>query len=566
MRSILNSLSRVQQVSLVVAAVLVVAAIFGTMRWNRERDFKPLYTGVAAEDAGAVVAKLKEGAAEYRVTDGGATILVPSGKVAETRLQMAALGLPKTGRIGYELFDKTNFGATDFTEQVNYHRALEGELERSVMALNSVEQARVHLTLPKASLFLESRQAAKASVMVKLRPGAKLSPQNILAVTNLVASAVEGLTPDGVSLLDMQGNLLSRPRLGTGDSLEVSDAALDYRQRVEKDLLAKINLSLEPVLGPDKFRTSVSVDCDLTSGEQSEETYDPNRSVMSTSQKTEDIAGGSLANGVPGTASNLPRPTSRPGSSGTGTTRRTESINYQTSRLVRHTKLPQGAVKRMSIAVLVDQTVRWEGLGLKAKRIIDPPTPEKLKTIRDMVAGIAGFQQERGDQLIVETLPFESTLSITPPPAPEALPSAPETLRPTNYQNWLPLFMRKPNMLIYLGVGVGLLFALATITAIRLRRKKAQRAAALQKALHASQSAAAVPEGTPAENLRKQLEEKIAEHSTLKEKQEADALSALKHPQVKTQKTEVLTKHLSSETKKDPQAMAHILRAWLNEK
>jgi flagellar M-ring protein FliF len=566
MRSILNSLSRVQQVSLVVAAVLIVAAIFGTMRWNRERDFKPLYTGVAAEDAGAVVAKLKEGGAEYRVTDGGATILVPSGKVAETRLQMAALGLPKTGRIGYELFDKTNFGATDFTEQVNYHRALEGELERSVMALSSVEQARVHLTLPKASLFLESRQAAKASVMVKLRPGAKLSPQNILAVTNLVASAVEGLTPDGVSLLDMQGNLLSRPRLGTGATLEVSDAALDYRQRVEKDLLAKINLSLEPVLGPDKFRTSVSVDCDFTSGEQSEETYDPNRSVMSTSQKTEDIAGGSLANGVPGTASNLPRPTSRPGSSGTGTTRRTESINYQTSRLVRHTKLPQGAVKRMSIAVLVDQTVRWEGLGLKAKRIIDPPAPEKLKTIHDIVAGIAGFQQERGDQLIVETLPFESTLSITPPPAPEALPSAPETPRPTNYQNWLPLFMRKPNMLIYLGVGVGLLFALATITAIRMRRKKAQRAAALEKALHASQTGASVPEGTPAENLRKQLEEKIAEHSTLKEKQEADALSALKHPQVKTQKTEVLTKHLSSETKKDPQAMAHILRAWLNEK
>ncbi len=565
MKSILNSLSRVQQVSLILAIVVVVAAIFGTMRWNRERDFKPLYTGVAAEDAGAVLAKLKEGAAEYRVTDGGSTILVPSAKVAETRLQMAALGLPKTGRIGYELFDKTNFGATDFTEQVNYHRALEGELERSVMALNAVEQARVHLTLPKSSLFLESRQAAKASVMVKLRPAAKLSPQNILAVTNLVASAVEGLTPDGVSLLDMQGNLLSRPRQGNGDSLEVSDVALDYRQRVEKDLLAKINLSLEPVLGPDKFRTSVSVDCDFTSGEQSEETYDPNKSVMSTSQKTEDIAGGSLANGVPGTASNLPRPTSRPGSSGTGTTRRTESINYQTSRLVRHTKLPQGTVKRMSIAVLVDQNVRWEGLGLKAKRIIDPPAPEKLKTIHDIVAGIAGFQQERGDQLIVETLPFESTLSITAPPAPEVVPSAP-AIPEAKYPNWLPPFLRRPNMLIYLGVGVGLLFALATITISASRRKKAKLAAAREKALQAAQTGAAVHEGTPAENLRKQLEEKIAEHSTLKEKQEADALSALKLPQVKTQKTEVLTKHLSSETKKDPQAMAHILRAWLNEK
>ncbi len=565
MKSLLNHLSRSQQASVVLAILAVLGAIFGAIRWNHERDFKPLYTGVAAADAGAVVAKLKESGVEYRVSDGGATILVAAGKVAETRLQMAALGLPKTGRIGYELFDKTNFGATDFTEQVNYHRALEGELERSVMALSVVEQARVHLTLPKNSLFLENRQSAKASVMVKLNMGAKLSPQNILAVTNLVASAVEGLAPEGVSLLDMQGNLLSRPRRDTGDNLEVSDAALDYRQRVEKEFLAKINLSLEPVLGPDKFRTTVYADCDFTSGEQSEETYDPNKSVMATSQKTEDVAGANLASGVPGTPSNLPRPTSRPGSAGTGTTRRTENISYQTSRLVRHTKVPQGALKRLSVSVVVDQSVRWEGLGPKAKRILEPPTPEKLKTIHDIVAGITGFQQERGDQLVVETLPFESTLSIPPPPLPETSPLGPAAPKP-NYQTWLPSFLQKLNPKIYLGTGAGLLLALVAGVLLVRSRRKAKATVALEKTLQEPEASSTPAEPSIAETLRKQLEEKIAEQSALKTQLEAEVLNALKLPQVKTQKTDVLTKHISSEAKKDPQAMAHILRAWLNEK
>src|SRR3981081_3795178 len=216
LKSLLSSLTLRQQITIGVAALAVIFGIYALAKWNKEKDFKPLYTSLAAEDAGAVVAHLKETGAEFRVSDSGGAILVPSGRVAETRLQMAALGLPKSGRIGYELFDKNNFGITDFTEQVNYHRAHEVELERSVMALSEVESARVHLTLAKSSLFLESRQPAKASVMVKLRVGSKLSPQNVLAVTHLVASAVEGLQPESVSLLDMQGNLLSRPRKDTG--------------------------------------------------------------------------------------------------------------------------------------------------------------------------------------------------------------------------------------------------------------------------------------------------------------------------------------------------------------
>src|SRR5258707_6978783 len=151
------------------------------LHWNNERDFKPLYSGLAQEDAAAVLAKVRESGTEFRLADGGSAVLVPSSKVAELRLQLAAAGVPRSGRIGFELFDKTNFGASDFTEQVNYHRALEGELERSVMALAEVEQARVHITFPKVSLFLESRQPAKAPVLVKLRACAQLPRLNLAA-------------------------------------------------------------------------------------------------------------------------------------------------------------------------------------------------------------------------------------------------------------------------------------------------------------------------------------------------------------------------------------------------
>src|SRR5689334_21776287 len=308
MKRLIDSLTWKQILSIVVVAGGVIAGLVSLSRWNQERDFRPLYSSLSPEDAAAVLTKVREGGTEFRLSDNGMTVLVPSGKVAEVRLQLASAGIPKSGRIGFELFDKTNFGTSDFAEQVNYHRALEGELERSVMSLADVEQARVHITFPKDSVFLESKQPAKASVLVKLRPGAKLSPLNVAAICQLTASAVEGLGPEAVSVVDMHGNLLNRPRRAASPDEAESEAGLEYRQRIERDLLAKINTTLEPLLGADKFRAAVFVDCDSSSGEQCEETFDPSKSVMSSSQRTEDLSGGSLANGVPGTASNLPRP------------------------------------------------------------------------------------------------------------------------------------------------------------------------------------------------------------------------------------------------------------------
>jgi flagellar M-ring protein FliF len=473
-KRLLESLTWKQLLSLVLAAGAVIGGLTVFSRWNRERDFRPLYSTLAPEDAAAVLAKVRENGTEFRLSDNGAVVLVPSARVAELRLLMAASGLPKSGRIGFELFDKANFGMSDFSEQVNYHRALEGELERSVMSLAEVEQARVHITFPKDSLFLDSRQPAKASVLVKLRPGAQLSPQNVAAICQLTASAVDGLLPEAVSVVDMRGNLLNRARKAASpDDPQPSEAALEYRQKLERDLLAKINTTLEPLLGPDKFRATASVDCDFTSAEQSEETFDPTKSVMVNSQKTEDMTGGgTVPAGVPGTPSSLPLPAPRPATGTRGvTSRRTENISYQSSHTVRHVHEPQGTVKRMSVSVLVDSDVRYEGTGAKAKRIVEAPSADKLKAIHDLVAGVIGLSTERGDQLVVETLPFELTLN------PEQLPPANPT-PPVPPLTWQDQFLKNKIFVVGVGVGAALLLSLLFLS-LRLTRKSPRPSAEL---------------------------------------------------------------------------------------
>src|SRR5439155_8622438 len=189
--------------------------------------------------------------------------------------------------------------------------------------------------------------------------------------------------PDAVTVVDTRGNLLVRPRKGAAEAgVDQPEGDLEYRQKMERDLLLKIGSTLEPLLGANKFRAGASVEVDFTSADQSEETFDPSRSAMITAQKTEDVTGVASQAGIPGTASNLPRPPARQPGTGTGTTRRTENTSYQTSRVVRRTRIPQGAVKRMSLAVLLDQNVRWDGKGAKAKRLLAPPSAEEFKTTR----------------------------------------------------------------------------------------------------------------------------------------------------------------------------------------
>lgn len=580
LKKLLSSFNLRQMITIAVCAIGAVAGVLWLTRYQHESSMRPLYASLSPEDASAIVQKLRESGVEYRVADNGGAVLVPEDRIPELRLEMAGLGLPKTGRIGFEIFDKTNFGMTDFAEHVNYRRAVEGELERSIRGLAEVEQARVHVTLPKDSVFTESREAAKASVLVGLRPGTRLSGQNVLAIVNLVSSAVEGLTPDAVSVVDMSGNLLNRPRRNTqDDGVQNTEASLEYRQAVEHDLATKINNTLEPLLGVDKFRTGVSADVDMTSGEQSEETFDPTKSVMVTSQKTEDSSGttrpGTMA---AGTASNLPPtnipapatanaaqpataqtatngapgagPNGAPGATtpatdaskpaaarSTGTTtntnRRTESITYQSSRLVKHTKLPQGTIKKLSIAVLVDQGVKWEGQGKQMHRVVTPPDPDKLKAIQTLVGTLVGLDSTRGDQLTVEALPFDGNLNMDFTPE-----TAPATKK---IENRFSIESLKKNPTMLYGTGAAVV-AILLVGFLAFGRKKRTAAVPMQAALPVATTQAMVGAGTP------------------------DLVQAPgKLPALMPSKSEALLNQLQESGKKDPEAWAGVVRGWLAE-
>jgi len=571
------------------AAILVIGGLFGLRYWQTERNFKTLFQDLSAEDAGMVLARLKESATEMRLENGGKIIKVPSDKVDELRIQMASAGLPKSGRIGFELFDKPNFGTSEFAEQVNYHRAVEGELERSVMSLQEVESSRVHITFPRQSLFLENRQPAKASVLLKLKPGANLSKQNIQAIAHLASSAVDGLTPENVSILDMRGNLLSRPKkAGDGDE-ETSKELIEYRERMEKALLEKIRATLEPLVGPDAFRAAVSLDCDLASGDQSEETFDPSRSVMLNSQRSEDGSAPAAPAGVPGTPSNLPRPTSRPGSgSGGPLFRRSESTTFQTSRVIRHTKFPHGQVKRLSLSVLLDHTVRLEG----GKRTVEAPPPERLRAIKDIVSATVGFQQERGDQIIVEALPFETTRNLRPlAGAPTAAPGRPRLLLPSAIPDWLRIPMEGhlnwfieqswlPALVIILALAI--LFGLyriirglgrkagGLVSTVTSKSGKKAKGRLVDVTLEPSieglaetarlEAAKAEVEGVP-----KSLEEQLRDREALRQKLTNDALLELEIKKAEVRRSDVLTRHLSELANRDPEGVANLIRTWTEE-
>lgn len=570
MKKILANLSLRQRITIVLVAVLAGAGLYSLVVWKKEADFKPLFTNLAAEDAGGIVQKLKESGAEYRLTESGSTVLVPSARLNELRLNMAAAGLPKTGRVGFELFDKVNLGATEFTEHINYRRALEGELERTVMSLSEVEQARVHLTFPKESVYLESQQPAKASVLIRLRPGRKLAPQNVVAIDHLVASAVEGLTADAVTVLDMNGNLLGKPKPAGGlDGTEPSAATLDYRHQIEADLQAKIAATLGPLLGAEKFRAGVSVECDFSGGEQSEEIFDPARSVMVSSQRTEDGTGSATSSGVPGTSSALPRPTSRPSSTSNRVTRTTENIAYQSSRTVKKTHLPAGSIRRLSVSVLVDQDVTWEKGDGAFRRVLVPPPPEKLKVIRELVAGSIGFTEQRGDQLIIETLPFEVTLQTEPPPLPSARPTAGGTGKGVPVPG-LPFRLDQRGTVIAVAAAAGVLVLVSAAGFLIRRRRKTKRAVALAApelpAPGSADPAHAIEAGTPAgANLDQRIEDQIAEREALQKQLDEQALASLRLAPVITKKAEVFAKHLREKIAREPEMAVQILRSWIRE-
>ena len=542
-----NSLSITQRISLFVVPLVLIGAAFSFLRWKHESGFRTLYSGLAPEDAAAVTTKMREAGIEYRLDETGASILVPNERLAEARLALAGAGMPRSGRIGFELFDRSNLGASDFAEQVNYQRALEGELDRTVALLSDVESARIHLTFARESVFLDTRQPGKATVVLRLKRPGQISGSSVAAVANLVASAVEGLSPESVSIIDGNGRLLNRPRSSDTGEARTAAADLGYRQSLESDMLQRINSSLEPLLGAGKFRAGVSIDCDFTATDENEEVWDSTKSAVLTSQTTEESNGSTTTAGVPGTLSNLPRPPARSAGSGSGLTRRTENVSYQPGHLVRHTVAPRGAVRKVYASVLVDQTVRWEGTGAKAARILVPPPAEVLKGVRDIVASIAGYDEKRGDQLTVETLPFETTLTVEAP-GPALKPVAP-----------VPGFdLKQPTVI----GGVALAVLLASVAFLLLRRGGSKKK--LAEITAPAEIAAARGHGSGTVDSAALSTIAGSAGDTGKSVSGGAVAGHIALPAA-TSTTETLSNNIRAQIEQDASVAANILRSWINE-
>jgi flagellar M-ring protein FliF len=550
-----NSLTIAQRISLIVVPLLLAVAVAAGIRWKHEADFRTLYSSLTPEDASAVTQKIREAGIEYRLDETGATVLVPSDRIAEARLALAGAGMPRSGRIGFELFDRTNLGASDFTEQVNYQRALEGELERTVSTLVEVEQARIHITPGKESVFLDSRQPAKATVVLKLRREAHIQQSSVTAIANLVASAVDGLGPEAVSIVDDSGRLLNRPRASDGEA-KAAEVNLEYRQQLESELQAKLSAALEPLLGPGKFRTGVNIDCDFTSVDQNDEIYSESEPVPLVSQTTEESTGNGVSGGTPGTASNLPNPPQKASGGTSGTVRKTENVSYQPSRTIRHTVSPKGVIRKISTIVLVDHTVHWEGAGAKARKIIVPPSAEVLKAVHDVVAGIVAYDEPRGDQITVQSLPFEGTVDAEPPMSSSGL----------KQKN--PGLDRQQLMIIG---GAALLVILLAAGALFMMRRKSGRQKKASDTAPTAVTAGPASSGTPGEIPAPEgapiggTPLPTTEAASLEQaREEAEILGRIKLPAA-SKAAEVLIRHVRESALKHPAAAASVLRAWISE-
>ena len=401
-----------RQILIVVLVVGAIAAVAAGYMWSQEPDMQVLFSHLSPEDAGAIVTKLKEQKIPYTVEGNGGTILVPSDKVHELRLNLASQSLPQGGGVGFEIFDRTNVGMTDFVQKLNYRRALQGELARTIGQLSEVERARVHLGVPERSLFSDQRERPRASVVLTLRGGKSLGAGQIQGISHLVASSVEGLQPQDVTVVDSHGHILSQP---AGDlSAQQTGASADAKQAVEKDLEARIQSMLERVVGRGKAVVRVSSVLDFRKVERTEEAYDPNIQVVRSENRSQEktSAKEETEGGIAGTTSNLPdkTTTATAGGSTNSAVRSNATINYEINKSISRIIEPVGTLKRLSAAVLVDGSYETtQGKDGKTLRKYIARGDEEMKKLEDLVKKAVGYSEERGDQVQVFNVSFDTS-------------------------------------------------------------------------------------------------------------------------------------------------------------
>ncbi|MCS6803387.1 MAG: flagellar basal-body MS-ring/collar protein FliF [Chloroflexota bacterium] len=519
--SVWSSLSLAQRLSL--AAVAVITA--GVLVYFVVTAFQPTYavafTKLSEEDAGQIVAKLKELKVPYELADGGTTIKVPANKLHETRLTLAQAGLTKSGQVGFELFDQTNLlGLTDFNQRLNYQRALEGELARTISTMAAVESARVHVVLPKEELFSSQQKPASASVVLKLKNGQRLDPGAVRAITNLVAGSVEGLRPEQVSIVDVNGNVLWDERETTQPaSGRAVLKNLEAQARFERDVEAKVQTMLDRVLGPGRATARVSADMSWDQVQTATETYAPG-APRSQRETTERFQGSSPPAGVPGVATNVPGAGgANAAGAGTNTYEKRDIVtNYELSKTVVSTVQAPGTVRRMTVAVFVDNL----------------NDPAAVQAISQAVANAAGLSAERGDTITVSNISFDRS-------AQEAERRALEAAA----QQQLYLTAAKGA-----GVVAALIIAVLLVSALFGRRK---------------------PEGAPTVTVTEVAQKQLNAARAQQEQSLAAALDSMRtkledHGSPLAVRGRALEEQIANLARNKPNLIAEIVERWIDEK
>jgi flagellar M-ring protein FliF len=418
----LQGLTLNQRLLLAGGAALVGATLWIFVALLGQPKYVTLYSGLRPEEAQALAGRLAAKNIPHQISADGGSLLVPDDKLDASRLETAAAGLPRSARLGFEIFDTPNWAGSDFTEKVNYQRALEGELERTLATLSEVEAVRVHLVMPQESLFTEQQHDAKAAVILKTRSG-HLSEQAQLAIPQLVASAVDRLRPENVTVVDADSNTpLLHNREGPGGQA----------YGLDEELAKTLVHTLEPVVGPDHVRASVHVEYELGSSEDTQETYDPKTAATLTQEHSEESSTGAAPAGVPGTASNVPSgaPAAAPvpgapavaASTATAaaaeqSTSKSDATTFAVSKSLHHSIEPPGRVHRIAAAVLVDDAVETTEQAGKHSTTRRKRTPEEMKQIEQLSEAAIGINPQRGDVLAVENLSFQQApIEALPPP------------------------------------------------------------------------------------------------------------------------------------------------------
>ncbi|MCK9512038.1 MAG: flagellar M-ring protein FliF [Pigmentiphaga sp.] len=427
---LIDRIRALPRLTLIVGAALAVALVAAALLWSRDPGYQVLFTNLNERDGGAIIAALTQMNVPYQFQAGSGALMVPAARVHETRLSLAAQGLPRGGSVGFELLDESQFGASQFTEQVNYQRALEGELARSIESIQAVESARVHLAIPRQSLFVRDRQPPTASVLVHLYPGRVLDPAQVAAIAHLVSASVPDLAVPNISIVDQYGRLLSTQ---DADGRGMDASQLRQVRDIEQVYAQRIEAILTPLVGPGNARAQVAAELDFTRREETSETYRPNQLPGQAAVRSQQIhlsrqTGTELPQGIPGALSNQPPldpvapildPDTPPAegldganaaaaelaAAGLGTAlrdseaRRDSTTNYEVDRTITHLQHAVGTVRRLSVGVVINHLPNAEG-------DLQPLNDADLLQLRELVQQAMGYSAARGDTLNLVNQPF----------------------------------------------------------------------------------------------------------------------------------------------------------------